>query len=108
MEKCSFRFFLLQMGTTIESEHLSELTCTEEELENTSFNIGNKKVGFLYWDLKYIRPFFTRRFTQRELKEGNLMFDVLDSWNKANSTVRNEKKSKKQENNSGKTKHSYQ
>ena len=24
-----------------------------------------------------------------QLKEGNLMFDVLDSWNKANSIVRN-------------------
>ena len=28
-----YLFFILQMGTTIESEHLSELTCTEEELE---------------------------------------------------------------------------
>jgi hypothetical protein len=28
---------------------------------------------------------------KRKLKEGNLMFDILDSWNKADSTVRNEK-----------------
>ena len=28
---------------------------------------------------------------KRKLKEGNLMFDVLDSWNKPVYTVRNEK-----------------
>ena len=27
---------------------------------------------------------------KRELKEGNLKFDVLDSWNKADLTMRNE------------------
>ncbi len=50
-----------EMGTALESEHLSEMT--EEELEtNSSFNIGAKRMhGFLYFDLKYIRPFFTRR-----------------------------------------------
>merc|ERR1712083_387017 len=58
-----------ELGTTMESEHLSEMT--EEELESSTFNIGSKELhGFLYWDLKFIRPFFTRRFTQRELKEG--------------------------------------
>ena len=75
------KLFFSQMGTTIESEHLSELTCTEEELENTSFNIGNKKVGFLYRDYVYIRPFFTRRFTQRELKEGKShITELTDKW----------------------------
>merc|ERR1719369_2754733 len=46
-----------EMGTTMESEHVSEIT--EEELESSStFNIGSKRMhGFLYWDLKYIRPF---------------------------------------------------
>jgi len=71
----------LQMGTTLESEHLSEMT--EEELESSSvFNIGAKQVhGFLYWDLKYIRPFFTRRFTQRELKEGKShITELTDKW----------------------------
>jgi len=78
---------------------LSEIT--EEELESTStFNIGNKRMhGFLYWDLKYFRPFFTRRcflisnplllalyrrsfrFTQRELKEGKShITELTEKW----------------------------
>jgi len=37
--------------------------------------------GFLYWDLKFIRPFFTRRFTQRELKEGKShITELTDKW----------------------------
>ena len=50
-----------ELGSAYESEHLSELT--EEEIEtNQSFNVGSKRVkGFLYWDVKYIRPFLTRR-----------------------------------------------
>lgn len=59
-----------EMGATIDSEHLSELT--EEEVETASvFNLGSRRVqGFLYYDVKYIRPFLIRRFTQREIKEG--------------------------------------
>jgi sodium/hydrogen exchanger 8 len=72
----------LQLGTTIESEHLSEIT--EEELESSgaTFNIGSKRLhGFLYWDLKYLRPFFTRRFTKRELKEGKShITELTDKW----------------------------
>ena len=64
-----------ELGTTIESEHLSEIT--EEELEST-FNIGTKKMhGFLYWDLKYIRPFFTRRYFLGEIfydRDGGILF----------------------------------
>lgn len=70
-----------ELGTTLESEHLSEMT--EEEIESTSiFNLGSKQMhGFLYWDLKYIRPLFTRRFTQRELKEGKShITELTDKW----------------------------
>jgi len=68
------------MGTTMESEHLSEMT--EEEIESSTFNIGSKELhGFLYYDLKFIRPFFTRRFTQRELKEGKShITELTDKW----------------------------
>lgn len=70
-----------ELGTTLESEHLSEMT--EEEIESTSFfNLGSKQMhGFLYWDLKYIRPIFTRRFTQRELTEGKShITELTDKW----------------------------
>jgi len=69
-----------ELGTTMESEHLSEMT--EEELESSTFNIGSKELhGFLYWDLKFIRPFFTRRFTQRELKEGKShITELTNKW----------------------------
>jgi len=37
--------------------------------------------GFLYWDYKYLRPFFIRKFTQRELKEGKKnITDLTDKW----------------------------
>lgn len=72
-----------ELGTALESEHLSELT--EEELESTStFNLGTKQLhGFVYWDYKYFRPFFTRKFTQRELKEGKShITELTDKWYK--------------------------
>jgi len=70
-----------EMGTTLESEHLSELT--EEEIESSStFSIGSKQLrGFLYWDIAYLRPFFTRRFTQKELKEGKShITELTNKW----------------------------
>jgi len=37
--------------------------------------------SFLYYDLAYFRPFFTRRFTQRELREGRSHVTRLtDKW----------------------------
>ena len=94
-----------ELGATIDSEHLSEMT--EEELE-TSLNMGNDEYysssglednhlhnnyqqqnlnsvrrirGFLYYDLKYFRPLLTRKFTQRELKEGQSHVTKLtDKW----------------------------
>ena len=57
---CSIIWF--QLGSAWESEHHSELT--EEEAEvNSSFSLGNKTLkGFLYYDFKFFRPFFTRRW----------------------------------------------
>lgn len=52
--------FVLQ-GQAIDSEHLSEYT--EEEME-VNFIQSHIK-GFAKYDLKYFIPFFTRRFTQQ-------------------------------------------
>lgn len=48
-------------GQAIDSEHLSEYT--EEEME-VNF-IQSRIKGFAKYDLKYFIPFFTRRFTQQ-------------------------------------------
>jgi sodium/hydrogen exchanger 8 len=64
---------------------LSELT-EAEELELSSDTITNnpnsiRLKGYLYYDIKYIRPFFTRRFTQKELKDGKSQVTVLtNKW----------------------------
>ena len=50
----------LELGTAIESEYLSELT--EEEMETSFTEEGGSRVkGFMFFDMKYLRPFFTRR-----------------------------------------------
>jgi len=65
----------------IDSEHLSELTETEAELEQSFTEGKTAKPGFLWWDYKYLRPFFIRRFTQQELKEGKLhVTELTDKW----------------------------
>jgi len=64
-----------EMGQTIDSEHLSELT--EEEFD---FSLARQN-GFVKLDNKYFRPFFTRRFTQQELKDcQSQMTDLTNSW----------------------------
>ncbi|KAL8603158.1 hypothetical protein ACOMHN_059330 [Nucella lapillus] len=62
-----------ELGETVDSEHLSELT--EEEYE-VNFVKPNLK-GFLKLDAKYLVPFFTRRFTQQEVREGRSKVDSL-------------------------------
>jgi sodium/hydrogen exchanger 8 len=63
------------MGQTIDSEHLSELT--EEEFD---YSLA-KQNGFVKMDMKYFRPFFTRRFTQQELKDcQSQMTDLTNRW----------------------------
>ncbi|ESO97738.1 hypothetical protein LOTGIDRAFT_152832 [Lottia gigantea] len=66
-----------EMGETVDSEHLSELT--EEEYE-MNFVKPNQK-GFLKFDAKYLVPFFTRRFTQQQVREGrNHMDNLTKQW----------------------------
>ena len=52
---------LIFQGETVDSEHLSELT--EEEYEVNYVKPHLK--GFMKFDAKYLIPFFTRRFTQQ-------------------------------------------
>ncbi|KAL2729393.1 sodium/hydrogen exchanger 8 isoform X1 [Vespula squamosa] len=69
-----------EWGQTIDSEHLSELT--EEEME-VSF-LQSRIHGFARWDLKFFIPFFTRRFTQQELKDcKSQMTDLTNQWYQA-------------------------
>ncbi|KAK7114996.1 sodium/hydrogen exchanger 8-like [Littorina saxatilis] len=62
-----------ELGGTIDSEQLSELT--EEEYE-VNFVRPHLK-GFMKFDAKYLVPFFTRRFTQQEVREGRSKVDNL-------------------------------
>ncbi|CAH1180150.1 unnamed protein product [Phaedon cochleariae] len=69
-----------EWGQALDSEHLSETT--EGEME-VSF-ISNRIKGFAKYDLKYLIPFFTRRFTQQELKDcKSQMTDLTNQWYQA-------------------------
>ncbi|XP_022251245.1 sodium/hydrogen exchanger 8-like isoform X1 [Limulus polyphemus] len=69
-----------EMGQTIDAEHLSELT--EEEYE-VNFMKSNLK-GFVRLDVKYLIPFFTRRFTHQEVKDCKTqMTDLTNQWYQA-------------------------
>ncbi len=76
-------WFIFQLGTAFDSEYLSELT--EEELDSTSFNVGSKRLrGFLYWDYKFFRPFFTRRLINfginfQILEQDDQLFEIVIS-----------------------------
>ncbi|GIY89037.1 hypothetical protein CDAR_93191 [Caerostris darwini] len=61
------------MGKTIDAEHLSELT--EEEYE-VNFMKSNLK-GFVKLDVKYLIPFFTRRFTHQAFAVSTSMMEVV-------------------------------
>lgn len=67
-----------EMGQAIETEHLSELT--EEEFE-VGFRNENNLKGFVLFDARYLMPFFTRRFTEQEVKDcKSQMTDLTNRW----------------------------
>ena len=68
-----------EMGTAIETEHLSELT--EEEFE-VSFRASESNLkGFVWLDARYLMPLFTRRFTEQEVKDcKSAMTDLTNRW----------------------------
>lgn len=72
---------LQEMGQAIDAEHLSEMT--EEELE-VGFRSGvgvTRLRGFARLDIKYLTPFFTRRFTPQDVYDGTKQMSALtDQW----------------------------
>ncbi|XP_065161071.1 sodium/hydrogen exchanger 8 [Atheta coriaria] len=69
-----------EWGQAIDSEHLSETTEGEMDVSFASSRIK----GFAKYDLKYFIPFFTRRFTQQELKDcKSQMTDLTNQWYQA-------------------------
>ncbi|XP_059053884.1 sodium/hydrogen exchanger 8 [Achroia grisella] len=70
-----------EWGQAIDSEHLSEMT--EEELE-VNYSHATRLRGFVRLDMKYLTPFFTRRFTHQELKDcKSQMTDLTNQWYQA-------------------------
>lgn len=65
-----------EWGQAIDSEHLSELT---EDDEANPYN--SKLTGFAKLDIKYFIPFFTRRFTNQELRDcKSQMAELQSKW----------------------------
>ncbi|XP_065335139.1 sodium/hydrogen exchanger 8 [Cloeon dipterum] len=76
-----------EMGQALDSEHISEMT-EEDEVGFTQSR------GFAWWDYKYFIPFFTRRFTQQELKDcRSQMTDLTNRWYEAIRVSPNEDES---------------
>ncbi|KAL7298784.1 hypothetical protein TKK_0008528 [Trichogramma kaykai] len=68
-----------ELGQAIDSEHLE---LAEDEID-VSF-LQSRIRGFARWDLKFFIPFFTRRFTQQELKDcKSQMTDLTNQWYQA-------------------------
>lgn len=68
-----------EWGHAIDSEHLSEFT-EEDEVGFSNAKLG----GFALWDMKYLKPFFTRRFTTQELHDcKSQMTDLTNKWYQA-------------------------
>lgn len=66
-----------EMGGTIDAEHLSEYT--EEEFSRNFLN--NNLRGFVKLDVRYLTPFFTRRFTEQEVRDcKSQMTDLTNKW----------------------------
>lgn len=67
-----------EWGHAIDSEHLSEYT------EDDEVGVTVKLGGFALWDTKYLKPFFTRRFTTQELHDcKSQMTDLTNKWYQA-------------------------
>jgi len=66
-----------ELGATIEADHLSEFT--EEELGR---NFLQNNLGFFVkFDVQYLTPFFTRRFTEQEVRDcKSQMTDLTNKW----------------------------
>ncbi|GFS27447.1 sodium/hydrogen exchanger [Elysia marginata] len=86
-----------EMGDAIDSEHLSELTEEDE-----SHVIRHHVKGFLKLDARYLIPFFTKRFTQQEMREGRSQVDLLaKQWQMEVRAVPSETDGEEDSNNEG-------
>ncbi|XP_072013039.1 sodium/hydrogen exchanger 8-like isoform X1 [Amphiura filiformis] len=66
-----------EMGGTIDTEHLSELTEEEYEVNYVKPDLR----GFMKLNTKYLIPFFTRRFTNQEIIDGRVqMRHLANQW----------------------------
>ncbi|XP_013381445.1 sodium/hydrogen exchanger 8 isoform X2 [Lingula anatina] len=66
-----------EMGDTIDTDHLSELTDMEDEVNYVKPHLK----GFMKIDAKYLVPFLTRRLTKEELRDGtNQMKTLTNQW----------------------------
>lgn len=66
-----------EMGDTVDSEYMSELTEEEQEVNIVKPHLK----GFVKIDVKYFMPFFTRRFTKQEVKDGTRqMNNLVKQW----------------------------
>ncbi|BFZ12958.1 hypothetical protein BsWGS_15997 [Bradybaena similaris] len=75
-----------EMGDAIDSEHLSEMTEDDE-----THVIKPHMTGFTKLDARYLIPFFTKRFTQQEMREGRSQVDMLATqWQKEVRTAPSE------------------
>lgn len=84
-----------EWGQAIDSEHLSEIT--EEELE-VNYSHATRLRGFVRLDMKYLTPFFTRRFTHQELKDcKSQMTDLTNQWYQA-IRISNDRETDEEEN----------
>ncbi|CAG0882540.1 unnamed protein product [Darwinula stevensoni] len=71
-----------EIGQTIDSEHLSELT--EDELYQERGTSTQNLKGFLKWDVTFLIPLFRKHFSKQELKECQTQMSMLtDQWYKA-------------------------
>jgi len=72
-----------ELGSAIDSEQHSHSELTEEEMDQSFAEGWANLEGFMYWDYKIFRPFFIRRFTQQELKDGKShVTQLTDKWYK--------------------------
>ena len=76
-ECCGVHDELLFQGETVDSEHLSELT--EEEYDVNFLKPQHK--GFMKLDAKYLIPFFTRRFTQQVGQLLSVAYTAASNYN---------------------------
>lgn len=68
-----------EMGTALESDHISELT--EEEYAEKYISARPELKGFAYLDARYLVPFFTRRITKMEMiRNRTHMQQLTNKW----------------------------